>query len=119
MRSTRRFSADLREVLPLAFDPHIIGICLNIVRFENTIATLLAILAIAAGVPEGYTSQGVVTAHAQRSAQDGIRAWVVQKCGSRRDIGVPRWRANSCHGRLASKPAPQRDCLRSGRPSIA
>jgi len=52
---------------------------LNIVRFKNTIATVLAILAVAVGVPEGYASQGVVTAHAQRSAQDGIRAWVVQK----------------------------------------
>ena len=62
-----------------AFDPCISGICLNSVQFKNTIRTFLAILAVAAGMPEGYASQGVVTAHAQGSAQDSIRAWVVQK----------------------------------------
>ena len=88
---------------------------LNIVRLKNTIATFLAILAVAVGVPEGYASQGVVTAHAQRSAQDRIgSSGASEECGSCRNIGVPRRRPNSCRGCLASKPAPQRNCLRSG-----
>ena len=103
-----------------AFDPCINGICLNIVQFKNTIATFLAILAVAVGVPEGYASQGVVTAHAQAfgSGQHPLLGGS-EECGSCRDIGVPRRRPNSCRGCLASKPAPQRNCLRSGCPFIA
>jgi hypothetical protein len=55
------------------------GYALNIVRFKNTLATFLGILAVAAGVPEGDASQGVTTAHAQRSAQGDISSWVLQE----------------------------------------
>jgi hypothetical protein len=49
------------------------------VPFKNTLANFVAVLAVAVGVPEGYASQGVSTAHAQRSAQDGFGSWVLQK----------------------------------------
>jgi hypothetical protein len=55
------------------------GYALNIVRSKNTLATFLAVLAVAVGVPEGYASQSVATAHAQRSAPDAIRSWVLQE----------------------------------------
>ena len=85
---------------------------LNIVRLKNTIATFLAILAVAVGVPEGYASQGVVTAHAQRSAQDRIGSSVLQKHDAPAETSASRdgarirvataSRPNSLHSGIAS-----------------
>jgi hypothetical protein len=84
---------------------------LNIVRFKNTFANFLAVLAVAVGVPEGYASQGVSTAHAQRSAQDGFSSWVLQerspaeaaasRDGARTRIAATS-RPNPLHGAIAS-----------------
>ena len=92
---------------------HIIGICLNIVRFKKTIATFLAILAVAAGVPEGYASQGVVTAHAQRSSQVGIPSWVLQKNAAPAETSASRDGAR-IRAAAASRPNP----LHSGIASV-
>jgi hypothetical protein len=88
------------------------GYAFNIVRSKNTLATFLAILAIAVGVPEGYASQGVANAHAQRSAQNGIRSWVLQESSPPADTAASRdgarvriaaaSRPNPLHGAIAS-----------------
>ena len=86
---------------------------LNIVRFKNTIATFVTLLAVATGVPEGYASQGVVTAHAQRSAQDGIRSWVLQKNAAPAETSASRDGAR-IRVAAASRPNP----LHSGIASV-
>jgi hypothetical protein len=93
-------------------DPHTNGLCLNIVRFKNTIATFVAILAVAAGVPEGCASQGVVTALAQRSAQDRIGSSVLQQDAAPAETSASRGGAR-IRVAASSRPNP----LHSGIPS--
>jgi hypothetical protein len=88
------------------------GYALNVVPSKNTLATFLAILAVAVGVPESYASQGVAGAHAQRSAQDGIGSWVFQEGSPPADTAASRdgartriaaaSRPNPLHGGIAS-----------------